>query len=197
MPAQHFLPFGKHRGKPLPQVPTGYLRWALDTVKLSTGLRAAVRGELLSRGVHPSRLSPEPVPRPVRCPWCGPGVGAGQPGAGGPHQAMCARPASDATSDLRDHEAAADVPLMRPAEYADLLADVKAERVTRLEAALQAVPADAEDLRLQLRKPASQGHPRPPDSRPRCLRCSARNASASSWVAKSTVAHAPVGSQCW
>ena len=38
----HTLPFGKHKGVPLPDVPLSYLQWLLREVKLSYGLRAAV-----------------------------------------------------------------------------------------------------------------------------------------------------------
>jgi hypothetical protein len=69
MSGDHQLPFGKHRGKPPSAVPSDYLSWLLRTVKLSTGLRAAVRGELVSRGVA---LPPEPPPPPEpSCQRCG------------------------------------------------------------------------------------------------------------------------------
>lgn len=53
------IPFGKHKGDPLSTVPSGYLRWLLSTVRLSSGLEAAVREELASRGVK----IPGPPPR--------------------------------------------------------------------------------------------------------------------------------------
>jgi hypothetical protein len=65
------LPFGRHRGWPLGEVPTDYLLWLLRTCKLSTGLQAAVRAELLSRPNCPPQLDPEPGPGPVRCRRCG------------------------------------------------------------------------------------------------------------------------------
>jgi uncharacterized protein (DUF3820 family) len=43
----HILPFGKHRGRSPGDVPTDYLNWLLRTCKISPGLRAAVRDELL------------------------------------------------------------------------------------------------------------------------------------------------------
>jgi hypothetical protein len=58
------LPFGKHKGQPLADVPGDYLRWALLTVKLSSGLRTAVADELTRRGV------PVPAPPPPRVPPC-------------------------------------------------------------------------------------------------------------------------------
>jgi hypothetical protein len=58
------LPFGKHKGQPLADVPGDYLRWALLTVKLSSGLRTAVADELTRRGV------PVPDPPPPRVPPC-------------------------------------------------------------------------------------------------------------------------------
>jgi uncharacterized protein (DUF3820 family) len=36
------LPFGKHAGCPLPDVPTDYLQWVIRECKLSSGLRGAV-----------------------------------------------------------------------------------------------------------------------------------------------------------
>ena len=65
----HHLPVGRHKGKPLADVPKDYLGWALRTIELSTGLRAAVRAELTRRGVV---LTPEPPPRPrPPCRRCG------------------------------------------------------------------------------------------------------------------------------
>jgi hypothetical protein len=57
------LPFGKHKGAPLVDVPTAYLDWALREVKLTSGLRAAVTAELQRRGVRPpaAAVRPEPV----------------------------------------------------------------------------------------------------------------------------------------
>jgi hypothetical protein len=43
------LPFGKHKGRPLGDVPGDYLRWMLRECKLSSGLRAAVGAELATR----------------------------------------------------------------------------------------------------------------------------------------------------
>jgi hypothetical protein len=54
------LPFGKHKGQPLPEVPTDYLCWLAREAKLSSGLRAAVVAELAGRGVS----APERVERP-------------------------------------------------------------------------------------------------------------------------------------
>src|SRR6266508_761495 len=52
-PAGPCLWFGKHKGIPLPDVPTDYLLWALATVKLSSGIWAAAVAELASRGIQP------------------------------------------------------------------------------------------------------------------------------------------------
>ena len=58
MTASHFLPFGKFRGRNPRDVPdTDYLLWFLKTCKPSTGLRAAVRAELLRRGIRESAKS--------------------------------------------------------------------------------------------------------------------------------------------
>jgi hypothetical protein len=63
------IPFGKHKDQPLPDVPSSYLSWLLGAVKLSSGLRAAVAGELERRGMVP-RPAPPPAP-PSPCPRCG------------------------------------------------------------------------------------------------------------------------------
>jgi hypothetical protein len=66
------LPFGQHRGVPLPNVPTPYLLWLLREVKLSPGLRGNVADELARRGVE----APQPPPyRPPTCQKCGPRSG--------------------------------------------------------------------------------------------------------------------------
>jgi hypothetical protein len=68
---EHFLPFGRHKGQPPASVPTDYLEWLLRTCKLSSGLRAAVRAELVRRGVNPSQLPPEPPAKaPPSCRRC-------------------------------------------------------------------------------------------------------------------------------
>jgi hypothetical protein len=68
------LPFGRHKGKPLPDVPVGYLRWAISTCKLSTGLLTALSEELSRRGIKAPAPRPcAPIPRCVRC---GPDAGA-------------------------------------------------------------------------------------------------------------------------
>jgi hypothetical protein len=59
------LPFGRHKDKPLAEVPVDYLRWALRECRLGSGLRAAVAGELQRRG---EGVPAPPPPRPlVRC----------------------------------------------------------------------------------------------------------------------------------
>jgi uncharacterized protein (DUF3820 family) len=67
------MPFGKHRGQPLRDIPTSYLRWLVGGVKLSSGLRLAVAEELQRRGVEvglpPSQ--PFPVRACDRCPAAG------------------------------------------------------------------------------------------------------------------------------
>jgi hypothetical protein len=66
---EHRLPFGKHAGKPVRDVPTDYLSWLLRECKLSSGLRSAVAAELSSRGVA---VPPAPAPAPPRPCWrCG------------------------------------------------------------------------------------------------------------------------------
>ena len=46
------LPFGKHRGKPLSAVPTGYLRWLQRSEDLESWLLGEVEAELARRGVR-------------------------------------------------------------------------------------------------------------------------------------------------
>jgi hypothetical protein len=72
------LPFGKHKDKVLPDVPTDYLRWLLGAAKLSSGLRTAVVAELLRRGfdvpqpppARPLRVCPHHPRAGVSCHWC-------------------------------------------------------------------------------------------------------------------------------
>ncbi len=42
------MPFGKHRGRPIEDIPTGYLKWLL-TIDLYDDLRDAVEEELEMR----------------------------------------------------------------------------------------------------------------------------------------------------
>jgi Putative quorum-sensing-regulated virulence factor len=63
------LPFGKHKGSLLPDVPPSYLQWLLRECKLSSGLRTAVADELTRRGL-PVPPTPPPAPSPA-CPRCG------------------------------------------------------------------------------------------------------------------------------
>jgi hypothetical protein len=63
------IPFGRYKDRPLPDIPASYLHWLLRETKLSSGLRAAVEGELRSRGVTPP-AAPPPAP-PAPCRRCG------------------------------------------------------------------------------------------------------------------------------
>jgi hypothetical protein len=65
------MPFGRHRGAPVRRVPTDYLHWLYRNCKLSSGLRAAVRAELLSRPDGPRGLPPEPASPSPECYRCG------------------------------------------------------------------------------------------------------------------------------
>ena len=56
------MPFGKHRGTPLEELPGGYLRW-LAGLDLHTPLRDAVDAERRRRG-HGAQLSLSPAPSP-------------------------------------------------------------------------------------------------------------------------------------
>jgi hypothetical protein len=61
------MPFGKHKGQPLAEVPSEYLRW-LTTIKLSPGLRTAVHTELAERG---EKVPPAPLAKKPHCRRCG------------------------------------------------------------------------------------------------------------------------------
>jgi hypothetical protein len=63
------LPFGKHKGTPLAEVPTGYLNWLIGQGKLSTGIRQGVADELRRRGLEPP--PPPPPAPPPECQKCG------------------------------------------------------------------------------------------------------------------------------
>jgi hypothetical protein len=66
------FPFGKYKHKPMSEVPTSYLLWALRECRLSNGLRNSVANELGKRGVE---APPPPPPRPIPpCRTC-PGAG--------------------------------------------------------------------------------------------------------------------------
>ena len=67
------LPFGRHKDKPLGEVPADYLLWLVRKCKLSSGLRTTIAGELSRRGVEvPAPPPPRPIPP---CRDCGPGAG--------------------------------------------------------------------------------------------------------------------------
>jgi hypothetical protein len=63
-PPTIIMPFGKHAGQPLAEVPDSYLLWCLRSCKLSGGLRLAIGNELRRRNVD------VPAPLPVRIPAC-------------------------------------------------------------------------------------------------------------------------------
>jgi hypothetical protein len=63
------FPFGKHKGRTLSEIDSGYLSWAMANVKLSSGIRQAVAGELARRGERVP-CPPPPPPEPL-CPRCG------------------------------------------------------------------------------------------------------------------------------
>ena len=63
------MPFGKHRGQPLDEVPLSYLGWLLegaDFLGRYRGLREAIEDEIRER-VGP-RWAPPPRPVPWQCP---------------------------------------------------------------------------------------------------------------------------------
>jgi hypothetical protein len=63
------LAFGRHEGKPLQAIPSGYLIYSLEAFRLATNVRGAIERDLRRRGV------PVPTAAKVVCPRCGPGVG--------------------------------------------------------------------------------------------------------------------------
>ena len=88
------LPFGKYRGEPLRLIPTAYLSWVLKECKLGSGVRTAIRAELLTRPDRPSDLPPEQEAPDLVCRTCG-GVEVdvswqGQAGGGRLIRANCA-----------------------------------------------------------------------------------------------------------
>jgi hypothetical protein len=79
---RHLLPFGRYAGQPPDVAPSPYLEWMLAHVKLSRGLRAALRDVLRGRGIA---VPDDPLPPPPVCPRCGLGdlVLSWQTGHGG------------------------------------------------------------------------------------------------------------------
>ena len=96
------MPFGKHKGRALSELPDGYLAWLLGLSDLRPFLRDALEAERDRRaGHHDSResYSYTPPPRPTRglsAPACEELIGAGlrvlalkhHPDRGGDHEHM-------------------------------------------------------------------------------------------------------------
>ena len=58
------MPFGKHEGKPLGEVPSDYLCWAVrECDSLSGGMRLSIAEELRRRGVEPPQRRPKQEPK--------------------------------------------------------------------------------------------------------------------------------------
>lgn len=58
------MPFGKHRGERLSDIPFSYLAWVLDNVEsLNHYLRTAIENELASRTAKTAPPKPPPPPR--------------------------------------------------------------------------------------------------------------------------------------
>jgi hypothetical protein len=64
------MPLGKHKDRPLGEIPSDYLDWLTRTVKLSAGLRTAVAEELARRGHAPPAQTRVPGPGPAACRHC-------------------------------------------------------------------------------------------------------------------------------
>jgi hypothetical protein len=57
------MPFGKFRGVPLSEVPTSYLRWALENIALKYGLDGEIRHELRNRAAREAFERSIPMPK--------------------------------------------------------------------------------------------------------------------------------------
>ena len=101
------MPWGKHRGTPLSQVPAGYLWWVIEASNAGADLRAGVRRELARRlGAEidpaPGPLLPLPPDDPQTCTAVRDLVALGyralarrsHPDTGGNHNAMLAATAA-------------------------------------------------------------------------------------------------------
>lgn len=55
------MPFGKHKGRLIPDIPTNYLRWLIREVDLDDDLREAVRDVLDGRRQHTQPTYPPPA----------------------------------------------------------------------------------------------------------------------------------------
>ena len=53
------IPFGKHKGKRLEDIPGGYLRWAAENVQSPKWLVDAVKVEVERRATHSPRNEPQ------------------------------------------------------------------------------------------------------------------------------------------
>ena len=54
METEPTMPFGKHKGKKLTEVPKGYARWCLETCTLSPSLRSQLRAVADGKPVPPT-----------------------------------------------------------------------------------------------------------------------------------------------
>jgi hypothetical protein len=62
------MPFGKHRGRPIEDIPTGYLQWLL-TISVLPDLQYAVEEELSARKVGTRKPPPTALTTPVVAGW--------------------------------------------------------------------------------------------------------------------------------
>ena len=60
LPDVEFMSFGKHKGRPIKEIPDDYLAWVLKTVDLREPLESALRNEWDRR--HRPEPEPDPVP---------------------------------------------------------------------------------------------------------------------------------------
>jgi hypothetical protein len=64
-PAAFVMPFGRHKGKPLREVPRGYLRWCLENVAgLQSETRAAMTAFMGRPAASAASIGASRAPRP-------------------------------------------------------------------------------------------------------------------------------------
>lgn len=69
-PGEFVMPFGKYKGRPISQVPAGYLAWLVDLPDIRPATREAVQAylhppELPMEGREPDEPAPKPARRPA------------------------------------------------------------------------------------------------------------------------------------
>jgi hypothetical protein len=62
------MPFGKHRGRPIEDIPTSYLKWLL-TISILPDLQFAIESELSARGAGAQKKPPKELTKAVVSTW--------------------------------------------------------------------------------------------------------------------------------